>query len=123
VILDTCYFIDAERSPLSVRALQVRLASNVQYTTVITWGELAEGYDHPTLERLRTMTLNMPLLGIDESVAMIYGRIRRDLRRRGLGIGPNDLWIAAIALGFRMPVITRNLSEFERVPGLQVIGY
>ena len=32
--------------------------------------------------------------------------------------GPNDLWIAAHALALNLPLITNNLSEFQRVPGL-----
>jgi predicted nucleic acid-binding protein len=38
-------------------------------------------------------------------------------------IGPNDLWIAACALANRLPVLTRNVSQFRRVDGLEVIDY
>ncbi len=34
-----------------------------------------------------------------------------------------DLWIAATALAFGMPVVTRNERHFARVPELNVIGY
>jgi predicted nucleic acid-binding protein len=43
--------------------------------------------------------------------------------RNGLLIGANDLWIAATALAFGKPVVTRNLREFQRVPGLTVLDY
>ena len=33
---------------------------------------------------------------------------------------PNDLWIAAHALALDVPLVTHNLSEFRRVPGLSV---
>ena len=34
--------------------------------------------------------------------------------------GPNDLLIAAHALSTGLPLVTNNVSEFERVPGLNV---
>jgi predicted nucleic acid-binding protein len=33
------------------------------------------------------------------------------------------LWIAAAGLAYRMPVVTRNTQHFQRVPGLEVVGY
>jgi predicted nucleic acid-binding protein len=38
-------------------------------------------------------------------------------------IGANDLWIAAAALAYGMPVVTRNLEHYRRVPDLQVEAY
>lgn len=42
------------------------------------------------------------------------------LRKAHRGLGKNDLRIAAIALESGMTVVTRNLSDFRRVPGLAV---
>ena len=49
-----------------------------------------------------------------------YGRLRANLTAAGQLIGPNDLWIAAHALSLELPLISHNLREFERVPGLAV---
>lgn len=38
-------------------------------------------------------------------------------------IDANDLWIAATALAFEMPVVTRNEKHFARVPRLDMVGY
>ena len=43
-----------------------------------------------------------------------------DLRRQRIRIGTMDLRIAAIARSRDMTVLTRNLVDFERVPGLTV---
>ena len=51
------------------------------------------------------------------------GRLYRYLRENGLLIDANDLWIAATALAFGMPVVTRNEKHFARVPELNVMGY
>ena len=49
-----------------------------------------------------------------------YGSLRADLERGGRPIGPNDLLIAATALTHSLTLVTHNLSEFARVPGLKV---
>jgi predicted nucleic acid-binding protein len=46
--------------------------------------------------------------------------IRHDLEARGQGIGPLDTLIAAQARRLGATVVTRNLREFQRVPGLLV---
>ena len=45
---------------------------------------------------------------------------RLDLERMGRPIGERDLLIASIALARRLTVITHNVSEFRRVPGLRI---
>ncbi len=46
-----------------------------------------------------------------------------ELRRRGQVIATMDLLIATAALGHEAPLVTRNARDFDRVPGLLVIGY
>ena len=54
----------------------------------------------------------------DDEAAHHYGRIRHDLEKRGLVIGSNDLMIAAICLAHDCTLVTSNINEFSRVPGL-----
>ena len=49
-----------------------------------------------------------------------YAAIRHQLESRGQGIGPFDTLIAAQALRLGATVVTRNVREFGRVPGLLV---
>ena len=64
-----------------------------------------------------------------DPLPILRGHVRRvaetaaDLQRRGLEIGVADLWIAAAALEHGVPVVTRNSDHFNRVAGLQVLGY
>lgn len=60
---------------------------------------------------------------MEKEVAFEYCEIFRDLKDRGELIGGNDLWIAAIALRFGMPLVTRNVEHFSRVNGLVVEAY
>ena len=47
-----------------------------------------------------------------------YGAIRTSLEKAGRPIGVNDLHIAAHARSEGLTLVTNNLREFERVPGL-----
>ncbi len=47
-----------------------------------------------------------------------HGAIRASLEKSGRPIGVNDLHIAAHARSEGLVLVTNNLTEFERVPGL-----
>ena len=47
-----------------------------------------------------------------------YGAIRSALEKAGRPIGVNDLHIAAHARSEGLTLVTNNLGEFDRVPGL-----
>ena len=57
------------------------------------------------------------LLPFDRETAVRHSRISRELRASGNRIGANDLWIAAVSLANELPLVTRNVVEFQRVPG------
>jgi tRNA(fMet)-specific endonuclease VapC len=56
----------------------------------------------------------------DDRAAEHYAKIRAILRTAGTPIGANDLLIASIARCRALTVVTRNVGEFQRVPGLAV---
>jgi tRNA(fMet)-specific endonuclease VapC len=93
-------------------------------TSVIVAGELRvwiQKNNSDRLERLIATTLiAVPVLPLGPDVADIYGNIRVSLERAGKPIGANDLWIAAHALSLDAIMVTDNVREFERVPGLIV---
>lgn len=59
-------------------------------------------------------------IAFDSGAAGHAGRIRAGLAVAGIGIGPNDLLIAATAVAHGMVLVTHNTREFERVPGLVI---
>ena len=59
----------------------------------------------------------------DLEAARHYAVIRSDLEMRRQIIGNNDLMIAAIALANDLTVVTNNVNEFNRVPGLRSEGW
>jgi tRNA(fMet)-specific endonuclease VapC len=52
--------------------------------------------------------------------ARVTGRIRADLERIGRPIGPLDFLIAGTALQHGATLVTHNVDEFRRVPGLRL---
>jgi tRNA(fMet)-specific endonuclease VapC len=59
------------------------------------------------------------VLPFDREAAESYARVRFGLEPVGRPIGERDLLIASIALARNLTVVTHNLGEFTRVPGLK----
>ena len=59
--------------------------------------------------------------GLEEARA--GARIRVELERAGLKIGPLDNLIAATALRHRATLVTHNVAEFGRVRGLEICDW
>ena len=73
----------------------------------------------PRLAALAQLLQPMQLLPFDSECAAYAARIRVALEAAGKPIGPHDTLIAATALRHQATMVTRNVREFSRVPGLQ----
>jgi predicted nucleic acid-binding protein len=60
------------------------------------------------------------VLPFDLDVAYVHARLESELVAHGQRIGFCDLIIAATAIVNQCEVITHNMREFQRVPGLTV---
>jgi tRNA(fMet)-specific endonuclease VapC len=98
----------------------VELALSTIVRAELLWGARNSGRIDENLERVRLFAEPLVSLLFDDESAERYGAIRADLAARGTPIGPNDLLIAATALGHRATLVTRNRREFERVSGLAI---
>jgi len=93
--------------------------------SVITLAELEYGvFNSSNPERnqlaLTLFLANIEVVPFDDDAAVEYGRIRADLKRKGMPIGANDLMIAAHAKSLGVTLVTNNTREFERVEGLML---
>ena len=90
-------------------------------TVAELWFGALESSD-PALGRALTDAFLQPfvLLPFEQSAADRYAVARRHLESQGTPIGERDLLIAATALASDLAVVTNNVREFERVPGLEV---
>ncbi|EDJ3643367.1 VapC toxin family PIN domain ribonuclease, partial [Salmonella enterica subsp. enterica serovar Kentucky] len=53
-------------------------------------------------------------------LAIHTGQIRAELARKGTPVGPYDQMIAGHARSRGLVVVTNNLREFERIPGIRI---
>ncbi len=60
------------------------------------------------------------VVAFDDAASRHYGVLRAYLKAQGTPIGPLDTLIAGHALALKATVVTHNVGEFARVPGLQV---
>ncbi len=68
----------------------------------------------------RVEALQFEILEFDQEDARCAGEIRAILATTGNTIGPYDVLIAGQALARSLVLITHNIGEFERVPGLEL---
>lgn len=128
MLFDTTFLIDLERESRhrregpATRFLTERPEATLAIS-IVTVGEFAEGYaaerEAECWEALSVYTV----LDLDRATAWQAARVSRQLRAAGLPIGDNDVWIAATALRHGLTLVSRNAGHFERVTGLQVLGY
>lgn len=62
----------------------------------------------------------MEVLPFDEIAANEYGKVCAYLQRQGTPIGTMDMLIAGHAIAADCIIVTNNVREFERVPGLTI---
>ena len=91
------------------------------YTSRVCWAEFAEGCATPA--DVQAGLHLFTVVEIDESVAWTASRVARELKPAGAHIGDNDIWIAATALTYGLPLVSRNVRHFARVTNLQVVNY
>lgn len=126
VFLDTntcIYFMKGRFPALRRRLLQTR-PEDVRIPSVVA-AELLFGLEKigaPDAARsvLRDFLAPFDRSPFDSAAALHYARIRAILERAGTPIGPNDLMIASIVMAHGGTLVTKNVDEFSRVPGLPV---
>ena len=124
-LLDTNILIAAMKGREEVRRRLESEPLNAIRLSAIVLGELEFGaeksaYSERNRARLAKLTQRLPLVGIDSDTTRHYGKLRALLERQGTPIGANDTWIAAQALAIGAIVVTDNVREFARVPGLSL---
>ena len=91
--------------------------------SAVTLGELVFGAEHSqqverNLADIEAMVARLEVLPLDSKAAYHFGQIRAALYTIGQPIGPYDMLIAGHARASGLILVTNNINEFERVPGL-----
>src|SRR5688572_26624562 len=71
-------------------------------------------------QALDLVLTSLSVIPFDHAAAVFYGQIRHLLEKKGAPIGPFDTLIAAHALQLNLTLVTNNVREFSRVPGLRL---
>jgi tRNA(fMet)-specific endonuclease VapC len=93
--------------------------------SVITLAELEYGIaksSRPARNRdaLEQFVSPLEVATFDRPATTAYGRLRTALEKKGQPIGSMDLLIAAHAISLDVRLITHNVKEFGKVPGLRI---
>jgi len=135
VVLDTDHMSILERNTqpgsTTLRAHLAHLPPDEAVTTIISYEEQMRGWmAYLTQSRAVAQQVvayrrllqhldnyrRIPVLVFDETAAVVFQR----LRRARLRVGTMDLKIAAIVLSRDALLLSKNLTDFGQVPGLQV---
>ena len=124
-LLDTNVISDLVRNPNGVAAASLdRVGDDSVFTSIIVAGELRFGArkkgSAPLTDRVERALKRIRVASLDQPADRYYAEIRYELLRRGQPIGTNDFLIAAHALATESILVTANVSEFSRVPGLHI---
>lgn len=132
-ILDTNHFSAVDRSAAAAKLFAQRAArhTGALFVTVISVEEVMRGWlsllasrkkrqdeiaVYARLRRSTEMFAQWDILEWDADALAIF----EDLRKRRLKMSTADMKIASIALAHDATLLTQNLSDFARVPGLRV---
>jgi tRNA(fMet)-specific endonuclease VapC len=120
---DICVYVIKDR-PSGLRQRFDELEDQLGIST-ITLGELLYGAENSgrRMQNLHTVEQfagRLDVLPFSADAAAHYGQIRAALRRAGRPAGVHDMLIGAHARSEGLVLVTNNVREFERMPGLQV---
>jgi tRNA(fMet)-specific endonuclease VapC len=126
LMLDTniCIYL-IKQQPVSVLKRFAAHAVGDLGLSAITLAELEYGVAKSTRpaknrEALDAFVSPLDFAAFDRPATAAYGRLRTMLEKKGQPIGSLDLLIAAHAVSLEVRLVTHNVREFGKVPGLRI---
>jgi tRNA(fMet)-specific endonuclease VapC len=128
VLIDASILIEHERGRIDVPTRVQSRQSDEFFLSVITASELLHGVHRARDAAVRArraafveaILQTFPVTDIDVGVARTHARLWSDLASAGTPVGAHDLWLAATCVARGWTLVTANVREFARVPGLSV---
>lgn len=125
-MLDTniCIYAMKNKPEKMLQRLKDELDSGVCISS-ITLAELEFGMKRSSdivknEQALLRFLVPFSVMPFGSAAASEYGEIRAYLQSKGTPIGPLDMLIAGHAKSENLILVTNNVREFERVPGLEI---
>ena len=125
IFLDTniCIYIINQRPTKVIEHFKKFKTGEIGLSSVVA-AELAFGVQKTgstrNKEALKLFLAPLFIAPFDENCVWAYGELRAQLEKLGQPIGSLDTLIAAHALALDKVLVTNNLKEFSRVPGLRL---
>ena len=85
------------------------------------FGAVSRGWGGRRIEELEGAIRPYLILPYNIELSRHWGRLKADTRRQGRPTPDNDLWIAAAALHYQIPLATNNRRHFEHIDGLVLL--
>jgi tRNA(fMet)-specific endonuclease VapC len=128
ILLDSSILIALERNGKSLASRVAGREAEGMFLSVISASELLHGVHRATTAEIRAKRLAfveailkaIPILEIDLATARSHAQLWSQLVQKGEMIGVHDSWLAATCLAHGLTLVTGNIGEFRRVPGLAV---
>lgn len=128
VIFDSSVLIHLERNLHQVEKIIAGREEEPFGISVITVSELLHGVHRADSEKRRLrreafvekVIELFPSFPFDPNAARIYARIWAALAKKGITIGAHDLIIGSTCISLGFSVITSDIGDFERIPGLKI---
>ncbi len=128
LIFDSSVLIYLERNLQNVEKIIAGKEEEPYGISVITVSELLHGVHRADSEKRRLereafverVIELFPVYPFDLNAARIYARIWANLAKKGTPLGAHDLMIGATAVSLGFSVITADIRDFEKIPGLKI---
>lgn len=75
------------------------------------------------IQQLQQLLSQVHQVDFDRGMAIAAATIRAQLEQQGTPIGPMDILIAGTALSLQATLVTHNVREFSRIPGLTIADW
>ena len=128
ILIDTSILIDFERGLIDITPHIKGREKEEFFLSVISASELLHGVFRAKDSNIRSrrsafvegILERFSIIPIDITAARIHSQLWANLESHGTMIGLHDLWLAATCISTGYILVTSNLREFERVPGLKI---
>jgi predicted nucleic acid-binding protein len=131
IVIDTNVFIDAENGRLDLTNLETLADYGDAYIAAITVSELLSGVHLAKTADIRIqrsafvegIIAKIPVLEFNEEVARCYGELYAHFLKPRAKANTNvhDLQIAATCIAHGFAMLTSNVADYKKVPGLNVV--
>lgn len=125
MILDTnalSAFVDGAPEVGATLSAQRQVAIPVIVLGEFRYGIMGSRHRKTYEEWLKTHLRYFDILTITDETTLPYATLRATLKKSGRPIPANDAWIAALAMQYGLPILSRD-AHFDALPDVRRIGW